>query len=178
MRLRGWKELYTRRTMQWTGCSRSRSEATMSDEEFAEFASSQYMSGPSQRVLVPYRGRTYMATLVFTSQQVFVAQPDSQWAARRILDSNTHGKFWLLICCLVVVVRHWLVFWNNLCILWVNELRARIFADPAIWTSDGHISSACLADPATPVFDGGCTARTTKSCSWATCKSDWEQKAE
>ena len=91
LRLRGWREHYTRRTMRRTGCSRS--EVTLSDEEFAEFASAQYMSGPSQRVLAPYRGRTYMATLVFTSQQVFIAQPDSQRAARRILDSNTHGKF-------------------------------------------------------------------------------------
>ena len=48
-------------------------------------------------------------------------------------------------------------------------------ADPVLWTSDGHISSACLADRAVPVFDRGCAARTTSWASWA---SDWEQKAK
>ena len=91
LRLRGWREHYTRRTMKRTGCSRS--EVTVLDEDFAEFASAQYMSGPAQRVLVPYRGRTYMASLAFTSQQVFIAQLNSQWVPRRISDSNTHGIF-------------------------------------------------------------------------------------
>jgi len=91
LRLRGWREHYTRRTMKRTGCSRS--EVTVLDEDFAEFASAQYMSGPAQRVLVPYRGRTYMASLAFTSQQVFIAQLNLQWVPRRISDSNTHGIF-------------------------------------------------------------------------------------